>query len=140
MAAAKGLTEDNVAEALANAKGIYKTAARLLGVTRQTVSHWVEKSERLQRVCDEAHDELGDIAESAMVQQIASGDGAMVRWYLATKHRERGYADKRQVDVRVTYEDRLDRLREAGLLARRISQEEAGDDAPQVIDLDARRA
>lgn len=44
-------------------------------------------------------EEVADLAESKVIEAIKQGDGQMVRYYLSTKARHRGYGEQQTIDL-----------------------------------------
>ena len=90
-------TEDQVAEALKAAGGIFSTAARYLAekhkrpCSRPAVHNYVKNSWRLQRVTAELDEARGDFAETLLWAHIESGSERSLHFYMGTKLKHRGY-------------------------------------------------
>lgn len=98
MGSRTGLTVPRVEEALRKAAGMKTIAARLLNIGRRTLYDFLDANPSLKDIGAEIDEELGDLAESKLLQKIRDGDGESIRFYLRTKHKARGYAN----DSRVT--------------------------------------
>lgn len=94
MAAHKGLTLDNVREALEKGAGVHEGAARLLGVSRQAIRGWVLEYPELQIVIDATKQRITDIAEINMVTAINSGDRKWSAWWLDRQGKDRGFSPR----------------------------------------------
>jgi hypothetical protein len=88
-----------VADALIKARGLQTVAAEMLGCSWQTVRTYVQKYPECAAAIQLANTALGDLAENKLVDNITAGDQRAIEFYLKTKQRDRGYADKTQVEV-----------------------------------------
>lgn len=89
-------TVEEYEKALRDSKGMMSVAARMLGVTQQAVSQRVKTSPTLQRVRDEAREQMTDVAELRLYERIQAGDGWAVCFYLKTQGRSRGYVERHE--------------------------------------------
>jgi hypothetical protein len=91
-------TEDQVAEALKAAGGIFSNTARYLAdkyrrpCSRPAVHNYVKNSARLQRLMGEIDEARGDFAEDLLWKHIEAGSERSLHFYMATKLKHRGYA------------------------------------------------
>lgn len=85
------LTPEAVADALPATGAILSDTAKVLGVTRQALFHFLEKHPELQALRADVEEEMLDVAESWVVAAIKAGDQKMIRWYLDRKGKSRGY-------------------------------------------------
>ena len=85
------VADAQIVAALRASHGIIAEAARAVGMTRTRLSLRVNRSPRLQAVRNEAREALKDRAEGRLYDLIEAGDPAMIRWFLATQGRDRGY-------------------------------------------------
>jgi len=88
--------------ALIEARGLISVAARRLGVTPQAVRAAIKRNPRLQEALEQAREEMGDLAESALWQQIQDGNTASIIFYLKTVHKHRGYVERTEQNVSTT--------------------------------------
>ena len=91
--------------------GIMSTVARRLSCEWHTAQRWVNKWESTRQAFKNEGEQVLDLAESKAIEQINSGDGAMIRYFLSTQGKKRGYTTREEVvqdgDVtfRVIYEE-----------------------------------
>ncbi len=88
-----------MAEALVKARGLQTVAAEMLGCSWQTVRTYVQKYPECAEALEVANTALGDLAETKLVDNISTGDQRAIEFYLKSKHKQRGYADKTQVEL-----------------------------------------
>jgi len=91
------LSVEKIAEALTATKGAAVLAARRLGVTHSTVYNWINKSPTLKALKDSFDEELLDIAELKVREKILDGDSDLLKFYLRTKGKHRGYTERQEV-------------------------------------------
>jgi hypothetical protein len=69
----------------------------LLGLTRQAVSHRVQKNARLRAVIKEVEESTLDLGESKLLQAMNKGNIAAIIFYLKTKGKARGYIERSEI-------------------------------------------
>lgn len=85
--------------ALIEARGLISVAARRLGVSYQAVHRAIKRHPTLREALEQAREEMGDVAESALWQQIQDGNTASIIFYLKTVHKHRGYVERTEQSV-----------------------------------------
>lgn len=103
----KGITIDQIENAIKEGAGILTEAARLLGCTQANISYRVSKSARLKKVMEEYTDIYVGIAESQLRKHMEEGNPSVCMFFLKCKG---GYSEKQKVesDVKLSYEQLLD--------------------------------
>ena len=94
----KQLKEKDLLEAIKDSRGFKSTIAARLHVDWHTVDKAINASEKAQQAIKDEEETTLDLVEGKALSKINDGDGAMIRFYLATKGKKRGY----------TYEERLE--------------------------------
>lgn len=94
MARKPELTVEKIAEALTATKGAAVLAARKLGVSHQSIYNWIAKSPTLKALKESFDEELLDIAELKVRERILDGDADLLKFYLRTKGKHRGYTER----------------------------------------------
>ena len=103
----------DVEEALRTTRGVYSLAAHALGVDRSTISRYVDRHEKLQKVCDEVINTTLDTCEVKVFELIQNGHWPAIKQYMEWKGQDRGYGVNR-VEVAgpkggpIPVEDRID--------------------------------
>lgn len=92
------LTNASIAKSLSESRGLIAVAARKLGVERSTIYRRVTKSPQLRQALEDAREFTTDVAEAKLFQAIEQGEAWAVCFYLKTQGKERGYAEKREID------------------------------------------
>lgn len=101
----KQLKEKELLEAIKGSRGFKSTIAARLHVDWHTVDKAINASEAaLQAMSDEEETTL-DFVEGKAIQRINDGDGAMIRFYLATKGKKRGYSYEERIEDDGTEDD-----------------------------------
>lgn len=90
------VTVNRLTEALKNAIGNTTDAAKQLGIHPETVRHRIRNSVKLRKLVDDIRENTIDLAESEMFKLLKSGDGPMIRFFLFTIGKNRGYVRRSQ--------------------------------------------
>ncbi len=94
----KGIKEKDLLAAIEGSRGIISTVAARLHVGWHTVERALQNSEKAREAMSDEEETTLDFVEGKAIQRINDGDGAMIRFYLATKGKKRGF----------TYEERIE--------------------------------
>jgi len=86
-------------EALRASLGIVTTACERAGVGRATHYRWMETDSEYADAVKQCEDIALDFAETSLMRQIGRGEAAATIFYLKTKGRNRGYIERKDVDV-----------------------------------------
>ena len=92
------IKEKDLLENIAGSNGFYSIIAARLNVDWHTVDKAIKDSPAAQEAIKDETETTLDFVEGKAIERIKDGDGAMIRFYLATKGKKRGY----------TYEDKLE--------------------------------
>jgi len=87
----KIVKEKELLAAIADSRGFYSVIAERLGVAWATVKSAIEKSDAAQLAIRAEEEKTLDFVEGKAIARIKADDGAMIRFYLATKGKKRGY-------------------------------------------------
>lgn len=99
----KQLKEKELLEAIKDSRGFKSTIAARLHVDWHTVDKAINASEAAQQAIAAEEETTLDFVEGKAIAKINEGDGAMIRFYLATKGKKRGF----------TYEEKLEAAEDA---------------------------
>ena len=94
----KIVKEKELLAAIVDSRGFYSVIAERLGVAWATVKSAIEESSAAQLAIKAEEEKTLDFVEGKAIARIKADDGAMIRFYLATKGKKRGF----------TYDDKLD--------------------------------
>lgn len=92
-------TDEQIAHALRDARGLIAVAARKLGITRQTIYNRRKTSEVIEDAITEAREFTTDVAEAKLFQAIESGEAWAVCFYLKCQGKDRGYTERVEQDL-----------------------------------------
>lgn len=106
--------------------GIIYTLAQQYDVTRQTIYNWIKTDDDFQEALDDARSNLVDVVESKYFKHAVDGSERAQEFILKTLGKDRGYAEKKELEVSgdVNYElpplddEALDFLKEQNRLRR----------------------
>lgn len=111
--------------------GNVSAIARALGVRRSTVYARIAESPDLRGLIEDEREKLLDIAESVLANKVMAGDNDMLKFFLRTQGKKRGYSERSEVHAEVVGYS-LDEWRKGA--AQRRAQAEAAlnllDDEP----------
>ena len=74
--------------------GIITTIAKRVGCAWHTAKKYIEKYATIRRVYESECESMLDLAELEALKLIKAGDSSMIRWYLSTKGKNRGYVER----------------------------------------------
>ena len=106
-----GLQE--VLEAIRGSAGLTSPVARKLDCAWHTAKKYIEKWETTRRAFANEGEQVIDFAEQKVIEAMRDGDGPMLRWYLSTKGKHRGYTERHEIAG--TGEDGAIEIKQAGL-------------------------
>ena len=92
------IKEKDLLEAIKDSRGFKSTIAARLHVDWHVVDRAIQASEAAQQAIAAEEETTLDFVEGKAIERIKENDGAMIRFYLSTKGKKRGY----------TYEERLE--------------------------------
>jgi Bacterial regulatory protein, Fis family len=94
----KKLTIKSVAEQIERTQGNISVAARSLAVTRQTLYNYMQASEKLRGLLNDARESMKDAAESALYAAVIEKQAWAVCFTLKTLGKDRGYVEKHEIE------------------------------------------
>lgn len=101
----RNFKKKDVLDAIADSYGIVSTVAAKLHCNWHTADEYIKKwPETLQALNDEEESKL-DFVEGKAIKKIDEGDGAMIRFYLATKGKKRGFTYDEKLEADESAED-----------------------------------
>lgn len=87
----KVVKEKDLLAAIVDSRGFLSVIAERLGVAWATVKTAVQESEAAKFAIEAEEEKTLDFVEGKAISRIKAEDGAMIRFYLATKGKKRGY-------------------------------------------------
>lgn len=84
-------------EALEKSLGVVTTAAKAIGISRETHYEWMRTDTDYKAKVDTLADVALDFAESQLHKQILAGEVTSTIFYLKTKGKQRGYVERQEL-------------------------------------------
>lgn len=109
----KNFKKSDILNAIKGSKGIVSVVADALGCAWETALNKINEHEDTRKAFEGESERSLDKIESKAYKQAEDGDGAMIRFILATKGRKRGYgetpplppADSEDTELRIVIDD-----------------------------------
>lgn len=98
-------TKQEIEEAIKGSAGLVNTVARKLNCSWHTAKNLIDFDEDTKQAYKNEKEKIKDLAESVVIESIQNKDVQTAKWYLGIQARERGYAEK--VEVELTKLDEL---------------------------------
>lgn len=105
MARPKKLKEKELLEAIKDSYGLVTKVAEKLHCSWATADRAIKESEMASRAMQDENEKLLDFAEGQAIKRMKDGDGVMIRFYLATKGKKRGYTYEEKLEADESAED-----------------------------------
>lgn len=102
----RGIKEKDLLAAIEGSRGIISTVAARLHVGWHTVERALQNSEKAREAMSDEEETTLDFVEGKAITKINEGDGAMIRFYLATKGKKRGYTYEEKLEADESAEDK----------------------------------
>ena len=99
------IKEKDLLENIAGSNGFYSIIAARLHVDWHTVDKAIKDSPAAQEAIKDETETTLDFVEGKAIERIKSGDGAMIRFYLATKGKKRGFTYEEKLEADESAED-----------------------------------
>ena len=97
--------EKELLAAIEGCRGIISTVAARLHVGWHTAERAINDSEKAREAMSDEEETTLDFVEGKAIQRINDGDGAMIRFYLATKGKKRGFTYEEKLEADESAED-----------------------------------
>ena len=101
----KIVKEKELLAAIVDSRGFYSVIAERLGVAWATVKSAIEESSAAQLAIKAEEEKTLDFVEGKAIARIKADDGAMIRFYLATKGKKRGFTYEEKLEADESAED-----------------------------------
>ena len=101
----KIVKEKELLAAIVDSRGFYSVIAERLGVAWATVKSAIEESSAAKLAIQAEEEKTLDFVEGKAIARIKADDGAMIRFYLATKGKKRGFTYDEKLEAGETAED-----------------------------------
>ena len=90
-----GLQE--VLEAIKGSAGLVSPVAKRLDCAWHTARKYIDKWETTRVAFSNEGEQVIDFAEQKVIEAMRDGDGPMLRWYLSTRGKDRGYSERHEM-------------------------------------------
>jgi hypothetical protein len=84
-------------KAIEGSAGIVTTIAKRVGCAWNTAKKYINKMPTVRRAYQDECEAILDLAETKLLSAINEGDGIMIRYYLSTKGKQRGYTERTEI-------------------------------------------
>lgn len=91
------LQKEAMIAALERSLGIVSQAAKKANINRGTHYDWMNQDEKYRNKVIAIEGIAIDFVESKMFQQIKNNDSGLIKFYLATKAKSRGYVERSEI-------------------------------------------
>ena len=98
MGAPYALRLDDVLKAIPGSAGIVTTIADRLGCAWNTARDFIDRNPEARVVYDAECEKVIDLAETQLIRAMRDGDGPMIKFYLTTKGKKRGYTERIELE------------------------------------------
>lgn len=96
MAGAEQYKAQDFIAAIPGTGGIVTAIARKVGCAWNTAKRYIETHPTVQRAYQDECESILDLAEAKVISAIKDGDSQMIRYYLSTKGKDRGYVQRQE--------------------------------------------
>jgi len=86
-------------DAIPGTGGIITKIAGKVGCAWHTAKKYIEEYSTVQAAYQDECEAVLDMAESETIKLMRAGDGPMLRYYLSTKGKDRGYTERVQQEI-----------------------------------------
>jgi hypothetical protein len=95
----KKVSREQVVQALEASAGMVATAARKLGIHRQTIYNMIKSDPTIKDERQRIRDEVVDLAEATLLGLIRDKNVSAIIFFLKTQGRNRGYVENAQINI-----------------------------------------
>jgi|TARA_R100001591_G_scaffold93864_1_gene99751 predicted DNA-binding transcriptional regulator AlpA len=90
-------TKNNLINALEKSMGVVTTACKKVGIHRSTFYEYYNNDEEFRQSVDDIGNVALDFTESKMFEQIQEGNTQLIKFYLSTRGKKRGYVERQEI-------------------------------------------
>ena len=101
----KSIKEKDLLAAIEDSNGFVTTIAARLHCSWHAADNAIKASAAAMQAIKDEEEKTLDFVEGKAINKINEGDGAMIRFYLATKGKKRGYTYDEKLEADETAED-----------------------------------
>ena len=86
-------------DAIPGTGGIITSIAKRVGCAWHTAKKYIDEYTTVAQAYADETESIADLAEVGLIKALKAEDGSMIRFYLTTKARHRGYVVKQEMEV-----------------------------------------
>ena len=101
----KSIKEKDLLAAIEDSNGFVTTIAARLHCSWHAADNAIKASAAAMQAIKDEEEKTLDFVEGKAIKKINEGDGAMIRFYLATKGKKRGFTYEEKLEADETAED-----------------------------------
>ena len=101
----KSIKEKDLLAAIENSNGFVTTIAARLHCSWHAADNAIKASAAAMQAIKDEEEKTLDFVEGKAIKKINEGDGAMIRFYLATKGKKRGFTYEEKLEADESAED-----------------------------------
>ena len=101
----KSIKEKDLLAAIEDSNGFVTTIAARLHCSWHAADNTIKASAAAMQAIKDEEEKTLDFVEGKAIKKINEGDGAMIRFYLATKGKKRGFTYEEKLEADETAED-----------------------------------
>jgi uncharacterized protein YwgA len=92
-------TDQQIVDAVTEARGMVSVAARKLGISRRTIYNRMKSSGEIAAAVEDSREFTTDVAELKLFQAIEKGEAWAVCFYLKCQGQSRGYIERHKHEL-----------------------------------------
>jgi len=93
------ITQNKMMKAIKGSNGIISTIAKNLKCEWHTAKTYIDKWEETKQALKDEQETFGDFVESKAMERINEGSETMIRFYLGTLYKKRGFTEKTEMEL-----------------------------------------
>ncbi len=90
-------TKANLVNALEKSMGVVTTACKKVGIHRSTFYEYYNNDLEFKQQVDDIGNVALDFTETKMFEQIQDGNTQLIKFYLSTRGKKRGYVERQEI-------------------------------------------
>ena len=98
----KQIKQQDVLNAIKDSGGVISTIARRLNCNWNTAKTYCDKWESTKTALQDEKETTLDTAEIKLLDAIKAGDTQIIKWFLSTKGKDRGYTTKIETSIQTS--------------------------------------
>jgi len=100
-------------EAMKSQLGVVSAACKKANVSRDTHYRWMKESPKYKQAIEESELVLKDFGENALFKLMKAGNPQAIIFFNKTRNKDRGYVEKKELDISAKVDIRKSELEEA---------------------------